>query len=349
MNMQIAHGTVNLFHKYSPKDLQLSTKCRRFNKIYISSCVISTSIPSFGNYIYFGMAQSYLMTADHFEQQKNIKAGALTAGICLLIALMLIFVSWQLPQIAAPDPPLEQQGIEVNIGTDETGFGTDQPLLPGDPAPQVAAAPPQTTASDAADDNTADDPASDVPVVKNEKPKVTIKKPAEEVKKTVAATKPVTNPTPAPPKPKAVFNGKTAPNSNGNGGNGADSYYKGSNQGIAGGKGDQGKPGGSPTSDSYTGNGRGNGGIRISSGLGGRNLKGSYTFSDEFNRNATVYVDVVVDISGNVIDAKVSPRGTSTTDSNIKAIAERRARQLKFTGGSEEQRGTLVFNFKVNG
>lgn len=293
------------------------------------------------------MAQSYLMTADHFEQQKNIKAGALTAGICLLIALMLIFVSWQLPQIATPDPPLEQQGIEVNIGTDETGYGTDQPLLPGDPAPQVAAAPPQTTTSDAADDNTADDPTSDVTVVKNEKPKVTTKQPTEEVKKTVAATKPVTNPTPAPPKPKAVFNGKTAPNSNGNGGNGADSYYKGSNQGIAGGKGDQGKPGGSATSDSYNGNGRGNGGIRISSGLGGRRITSIPNFEDDFNENAKVAVDVIVDASGRVISARINPRGTTTTNGNIRSIATRKANSLKFNAGTEEQSGTLIFDFKL--
>jgi hypothetical protein len=295
------------------------------------------------------MAQSYLMTVDHFEQQKNVKAGAYTAGICVLLALMLVFVSWQLPEIAPPDPPLDQQGIEVNLGTDETGFGTDQPLLPGDPAPETASAPPQSTANDAAEDNIEDDPASDVPVTKTEKPKTIVKQPTEQVKKTVAVTKPVTNPTPAPLKPKAVFNGKTAPNSNGNGGNGADSYYKGSNQGIAGGKGDQGKPGGNPNSDSYTGNGRGNGGIRISSGLGGRRITSIPNFEDDFNENAKVAVDVVVDASGRVISATINPRGTTTTNANIRAIAKRKAISLKFNAGSDEQNGTLIFDFKLKG
>jgi hypothetical protein len=295
------------------------------------------------------MAQSYLMTVDHFEQQKNVKAGAYTAGICVLLALMLVFVSWQLPEIAPPDPPLDQQGIEVNLGTDETGFGTDQPLLPGDPAPETASAPPQSTANDAAEDNIEDDPASDVPVTKTEKPRTIVKQPTEQVKKTVAVTKPVTNPTPAPPKPKAVFNGKTAPNSNGNGGNGADSYYKGSNQGIAGGKCDQGKPGGNPNSDSYTGNGRGNGGIRISSGLGGRRITSIPNFEDDFNENAKVAVDVVVDASGRVISATINPRGTTTTNANIRAIAKRKAISLKFNAGSDEQNGTLIFDFKLKG
>jgi hypothetical protein len=296
------------------------------------------------------MAQSYLMNVDQFEQQKNIKAGVYTAGICALLAVMLVFVSWKAPKIVPPDPPLDQQGIEVNLGTDETGSGSDQPLLPGDPAPQVATAPQQTTVDNSAADNTADDPESNVAAAKAEKPKVTTTKPTEEVKRSVASTKPVTNPTPAPPKPKAVFNGKTAPNSNGTGGNGADSYYKGSNQGVAGGKGDQGKPGGSPTSDSYNGNGKGGGGIRISSGLGGRRIASIPSFEDEFNENAKVAVDVVVNASGSVISVAVNPRGTTTTNGNIRQIALRKARSLKFNASSDdEQKGTLIFDFKLKG
>lgn len=295
------------------------------------------------------MAQSYLMTADSFEQQKNMKAAAYTAGICLLIAMLLVFASWQLPEIAKPDPPLDQQGIEVNLGTDETGFGTDQPLLPGDPAPETASAPPQTASNDAAEDNTPEDPASDVPVTKTEKPKTEPKKPTEVPKVTASAVKPVTNPTPAPPKPKAVFNGKTAPNSNGNGGNGAESYYKGSNQGIAGGKGDQGKPGGSPTSDSYNGNGRGNGGVRISSGLSGRKIGRVPSFEDDFSENAKVAVDVTIDASGKVIAATVNPRGTTTTNSKTRGIAIKNAYRIPFTAGSGESKGTIIIDLKVNG
>jgi hypothetical protein len=239
---------------------------------------------------------------------------------------------------------LELQGIEVNLGTDETGLGTDQPLLPGEPAPAVANTPSGAPAENAGD-NAGDDPDSDVPLPKstNTKPNT---KPTDVTK---ATTKPVTNAVPAPPKPKAVFNGKTSPNSNGTGGNGADSYYKGSNQGIAGGKGDQGAPGGDPNSDSYKGDGKGKGGIRIRSGLDGRRITGNYSFTDEFNRDATVYVDVVVDASGKVTKASVNPKGTTTTDANIRSIALRKAYEIKFNAGSMEQKGTLAFAFKVNG
>lgn len=47
------------------------------------------------------------------------------------------------------------------------------------------------------------------------------------------------------------------------------------NQGIAGGKGDQGRPGGDPDSKNYTGGGRGNSGVSISKGLQGRRITGT--------------------------------------------------------------------------
>ena len=51
---------------------------------------------------------------------------------------------------------------------------------------------------------------------------------------------------PAPPQPKAVFRGISG---TAKGGNEADHYQKGDQEGIAGGRGDQGQPGGDPDSD----------------------------------------------------------------------------------------------------
>ena len=65
------------------------------------------------------MAQSYLMTIDQSDKKKNLEAGAYTAIILIGLALLLFLVSWQLPNPVEPDPPLEMQGIEVNLGTDE--------------------------------------------------------------------------------------------------------------------------------------------------------------------------------------------------------------------------------------
>ncbi|MFW1568030.1 hypothetical protein ACEV9J_24020, partial [Vibrio parahaemolyticus] len=101
----------------------------------------------------------------------------------------------------------------------------------------------------------------------------------------------------------------------GAGGNNADSYNKSNNQGIAGGKGDQGNPNGNPNSDSYTGNaasGNSGNGVTIRNGLDGRRITKLPSFEDDFNENAKVAVDITVDGSGAVTAATINPRGTTT-------------------------------------
>lgn len=279
------------------------------------------------------MAQSYHMTTDLNDRKKNIQAGAYTAVILVALALLLFLVSWQLPNPVEPDPPLELQGIEVNLGLDESAFGDEQPMEPGEPAPQADNTPAQP--ADEQGEQTADDPNSDVPVAKTQPNKST--------------TKPIANTTPAPPKPKVTMPGRSNTSSTGTNGNGADSYQKGRNQGIGQGDGDMGKPGGDPNSDSYTGDGRGNGGIRIKSGLGGRRITSVPNFQDDFNENARVAVDVTVDASGRVIARRVNLNGTTTANKKIQSIALEKALKLKFNAGSGEQTGTLIFEFKVSG
>jgi hypothetical protein len=48
-----------------------------------------------------------------------------------------------------------------------------------------------------------------------------------------------------------------------------------------------------------------------------------------------------------VISAEYQPRGSTTSDANLKAIAIRKAKQVKFNPGSDESVGTLQFNFKL--
>ncbi|MDQ6813709.1 MAG: hypothetical protein M3040_08235, partial [Bacteroidota bacterium] len=163
-----------------------------------------------------------------------------------------------------------------------------------------------------------------------------------------ASMQPIANPTPAPPQPKAIYKGGT---SNGAGGNGADSYNGVRNQGIAGGRGDQGSPNGNPNSDSYKGNAAsGNSGVKIRSGLSGRRFTRLPSFEDDFNENAKVAVDIKVDKNGTVVSALVNPRGTTTTNGTIRSIATRKAMQLKLnTGDEDEQTGTILFDFKLKG
>ena len=269
--------------------------------------------------------------------------------ICGTLISMLLLVSWNLP--FNPPTPVEE-GLEVNLGNSDQGLGSNQPFLPNNPSKQDQEkyTPPKTVAAakealkdvETDDKNPEDAPAvKQPPVTKPQATKIpdkdlTVKTPRKTVQ-------PAVNPTPAPPKPKAVFHGV---NGDGTGGNDADHFKPGGNQGIAGGKGDQGAPGGDPNSTNYKGGGHGNG-IAIAGGLQGRKIRSTPSFTDEFNENAKVAVDIHVDASGNVISAEYQARGSTTADANLKAIAIQKAHQVKFNSGSDESVGTLIFNFKL--
>ena len=285
----------------------------------------------------------------NFESKKNTRASAYTLGICTIILLMLLYISWTLP---TPPPPPVEEGLEVNLGNSDQGLGTDQPFLPGQPSAQdqqkYTPPKPAVAEKEAMKDVETDDVnKEEAPVVK--KPAVTkpdaTKIPDKEAipKKVIAKPRPVENPAPVKAKPKAVFSGVSG---NGNGGNDADTYKPGGNQGIAGGHGDQGRPGGNPNSDNYKGGGTGSG-VSISRGLQGRRIVGTPSFTDDFNENAKVAVDVRVDANGSVSDATYQLRGSTTSESHMVAIALRKAKQVKFNSGDESV-GTIIFIFKVH-
>lgn len=270
--------------------------------------------------------------------------------ICGLLLAVFLFIKWTLPEI--PPPPIEE-GIEVNLGNSDQGLGTDQPFLPGKPAPndQQAYTPPKPAVAEnndvkdvETDDKDPDAPAVIKPIVT--KPNAT-KVPEKDVTRNtpVKNPQPVTTTSPPAPKPKAVFKGV---NGNGTGGNEADNYKKGGSEGIAGGVGDQGRPAGNPDSKNYDGpGGRGNSGVSISRGLQGRKITGFPSFEDDFNENAKVAVDIRVDGTGRVISATYQPRGSTTSNATLTSIAKRKALQVKFNSGGEESVGTLIFNFKL--
>ena len=295
------------------------------------------------------MANSIYMHTD-FERNKNLKASGITVLICGLLLIVFFFVQWTLPIIT---PPIIDAGIEVNLGNSETGLGDIAPQTPGEPAKeempvtqQVKAAQPISQPQNIATDDNETDNAAEI----NKPSKAVIKtKPTNNTTPIIKKPKADLPPAPPVPKPRAQM-GKYA-GGNGSGGNNGDTYNGVKNQGIAGGTGDQGKPNGNPKSDSYTDNGgTGNSGVSIRSGLTGRRFAKLPSFEDDFNEPAKVAVDIVVDKNGTVTAATVNPRGTTTTNSSIRSIALRKARELKMNAGSDdEQSGTIVFNFKLKG
>ena len=291
----------------------------------------------------------------NFENEKNLKATAYTLLIVGSILALCFFVSWA-PPVAPPLP--DDEGIEVNLGDSETGEGDVQPLIPGEPSAETAEAvstPPLTTPVQTAEKEieTNDEDKEAPPVIANkpkDKPKdKPVVKPTPEPVKPAPQPKEEAKPVETPPAPKAkyVYKGTAS----GQGGNNATVLQQSNGQGIAGGKGDQGKINGDPNSDSYTGNGgSGSGGVSVSRGLQGRKINRYPSFEDEFSENAKVAVDIKVDTRGNIISVAIQPRGTTTSNASMKAIALQKARQLKFNSsedGPEEDLGTIVFNFRI--
>lgn len=287
-----------------------------------------------------------------FEKEKNIKASIITLLICLLLFLSFFFLQWTLPQIPIPEAG---EGIEVNLGNSETGLGNIAPEIPGQPSPtqdQNNPSPPPSNQAVNAKEITADETGDEAVNLAKKNAVKPVEKTSVEAKPNPKKTEIVTTPVAAPPKPKALFKGGTSTNTSGNN---ADSYNGVKNQGIAGGKGDQGNPNGTPNSDSYQGNaasgngGTGNG-VSIRSGLDGRRITRLPSFEDDFNENAKVAVNITVDQNGNVLAASINPKGTTTTNQTIRNIALKKAKTLKLNAGKDsEQEGTLIFSFKLRG
>jgi hypothetical protein len=281
--------------------------------------------------------------SDLFERQKNTKASAITAGVAGALFLVAFLLKWPVPTVP---PPVVDDGIEINLGSGDEGFGSDQPKLPGDPAPaqQVAYTPPQAAPAhnEAVRDVETDDKPSDAPVITkpaNPKPDATKIDAQSKPVKATPTTQPVAA-TPAPPKPKAVL-GRTI-GGTGNGGNGADDYSRGGNQGVAGGTGDQGRPGGNPNGTAYTG---------VPKNFGMRVLSiPPQSFEDDFNQNAKIAVEIVVDEAGRIKSATLTSKGsTGTATPEMRNTALRLARQLKLGSSDAGQKGIVVFDFKVRG
>ncbi len=284
-----------------------------------------------------------------FETAKNVKAGTLTGVISGVLFLLFFLVSWSAPVI---QEPVFEEGLEVNLGIDDDGAGEVQPLRPGPPSaaepvvstPKVVSAPVQEVKAIETDDNDEEAPDVNVPKPKVTNPKSPVIPKETTVKNTHQQPQPVVEQPKPAPRPKATYKGGDG---SGPGGNNADSWNGSKSEGNTTGTGDRGKITGDPNSKNYDGfGGSGNGNYTIQGNLKGRSIVRQPSFQDEFNENAKVAVDLSVDASGAVTGATYQPRGSTTSNAAMKDIALRKARQLKFAAG-EEQRGTIIFNFRV--
>jgi hypothetical protein len=284
--------------------------------------------------------------SDSFEIKKNTKAFSYTALICGLFLLIAIWYTW--PLQVSPTP-VAQDLIEINLGNEKEGAGDVQPLVKGDPAPDVKEVYTHTKYSPAKEE-----PAKDIEADEKDDPEaapvtkpVKVNPEAKNIAKETV-TKPVKNSnpapvvaaTPTPPKPKLpLYKG-----GNGTGGNGAteDNGYR--NQGYKGGSGDAGSPDGKPDSYGSSPGGRSGGKPEVTSG--DRKIIRYYAFTGELEK-ATIYAVIKVAPDGHGSFAGFGKNSSTTNPAYANEISEH-LHNIQFDKSDHESTVIVRFNFNVN-
>lgn len=273
------------------------------------------------------------------EQKINVKAAVWTAGVHIVLLLLFLLLKYSSPAI---EKPVQELGMEVNLGTSDEGSGTDQPMAVEEPAPDNASAKIAATASQANNakeilqSDEADAPVINTPPVNNKTNNNAAATPRKPAKTNTNADNANTT---RPQRPRYVYNGGT-----GKGGNNATTNAPGTNEGNTHGNGDRGVPGGTPGASNYSGiPGSGNG---ISHNLSGRSIVAFPPPDADFREGGRVVIRITVNRQGVIVNKQVR----SATNSEIRAIALRKADKVRFNkseNAPEEQFGDITFVFKT--
>ncbi|RYE25528.1 MAG: energy transducer TonB [Sphingobacteriales bacterium] len=273
------------------------------------------------------------------ERTVRVKALSWTVGVHALLLLLFLLISYSSP---SKDEPVQEMGMEVNLGTDENGSGTDQPMIAEDPAPDRSAT---ASRSAAAEKNDATEVLrtnrEDAPVIREASTSRGRNTTRTETnnRNTVSQTHTANNTT-APQRARYVYAG-----GNGRGGNSAASNAPGTSEGNTTGNGDRGVPGGTPGASNYTGS-PGNGSGGISHTLSGRSIVAFPPPDADFKEGGRVIVRVTVNKSGGIVSKQI----VSASNGELRNIALKKVDKIKFNKSEdapEEQFGNITFVFKT--
>jgi len=253
-----------------------------------------------------------------------------------MLFIMLLYMAFRTPL-----PLPAEQGILVDFGNSDMGFGDYEPRM-SDPVPgQTQPVSPQ--ASQASEQILTQDIEETVALPVNKPQETPREAPPREAPKTPKETPTESQPV-EEPKPvertvdaRALYPGRGDPASTA------------TSQGEAGGQGNQGVPSGAPDVHVY---GEGGDAAGNKWGLSGRGLVGRLPLPVyNVQEDGTVVVQITVDKDGNVTKASAGARGTTTLNKTLLDAAERAARQAKFTRNPNaiEQTGTITYIFKLQG
>ncbi len=272
--------------------------------------------------------------SERTEKRNNRVALAVTIGSHAAVAAVLIFLAaWK-----APDPPIPDYGIELNLGFDMTGSGEEQPVEQQEDA---AALPDESQP-----EKTAETPEPEPVPVETESPVVVKKEPE---KKPEPAPKPTPQPKKVEPKkvepekPKVDNNAVFDPNATGN-------KPKQSQGDDAGKSGDKGSPEGNIDSKALYGDqGGGAGGTGAGLDLAGWRWESPPVVKmPEHEKNGKIVFEIVVDQDGEVIAMKPLERGLSPAAEKACRDAIMKLKLLPIGKNvPEESRGKVTFSVKA--
>jgi TonB family protein len=274
----------------------------------------------------------------HYNREYKVSGIATTIIFHIAVIFLFLYFGFRTPL-----PLPAEQGILVNFGDDLEGAGTIEPKFNEPINPVQSEAQPVTQPDEPHKDPLTQD-YEDAPAIKAKKE---TKKEEKKVEKPVAkkeikkeAPKPKTEPVKEERKanPLALYPaGKGTTNSNN------------TNEGITGGKGNQGNPNGSPDSKNYSNIAGGGGGVSFSlSGRAGLNLPApDYNYQVE----GTVVVEVTVDKEGTVTQAIPGVKGSTTLNEELLNAAKKAALKARFDRKPDApayQKGTITYRFRLN-
>jgi len=294
------------------------------------------------------------------QKQIQQRAALYTAGIIGLLFSFLFFFHF------SGIPPLEgtSEGLEVNLGFDQTGSGAadaaaaagDQPSdLPSvDPNSTPPTQPSAATSSDELQQDNGEETdlvakalerrQKELDRIKQEQDRVAQQeiekqrlldeqrqKQSDEARRRVA---------------DAMKNSRGGQNGSGPGGRG-----NANSQGINGGTGNQGNPNGNPNSNNYNGDGSGSGAAGTGMGnVAGRQYRGGPSVETNVQVEGIVTVEIWVDNDGRVLRVRGGVPLTTITDRKVWQLCENNAKRHIFSANPNdepEKKGTITYRFKL--
>lgn len=269
--------------------------------------------------------------------EKNKKGLIGTTVFHVVVTLIILFLGF-----STPLPLPGEEGIIINFGTDDEGFGVAQPER--ERAAPPASVPPPISQPEAEEEIITQDfeesPAIPVPQPEAQRQPEPVTQPSDPEPSPAERETPEEVAEEVPervPNPNALFPGRTATGDTG------------TSEGVTEEQGNQGRETGDPVSTHREGGDTGSpDGISFS--LSGRSALSlplpDYTYQVE----GIVVVEVTVNRNGEVTNAIPGVRGSTTLNEYLLNTARRAAERARFNVRSDApafQRGTITYHFRL--